>query len=361
MQRGDEPEKQPIAARPEALAWSVRDEGAKVLREFTSMETSNPFGLTGHTWTKDYVWRDGLLLASIAIPAGLSTPTTYDYHLDHFGTPTMITTDNGMVVSNHTYYPFGSEMSQPQENPAEAMKFTGHERDIAAGDNHSVDYMHARFYNPNLGRFLELDRGHPHPTQPQSWLRYSYARNNPASYFDPDGRDVYVRADLEPAAQYGIMYSPTFHAQFDQQQTDHRIKVVLLSEFTAESGTRAHSVQAPLVTDCNGVVVSAGETVFIPLSFISIADQAARIAHEMNHLSEDIAKGLNIEERAELHDPAIRPNPSAGPYHWESSTVQDFERIVQRELREHGDSMLPEKLNPLVRNMADLTPGPDTQ
>jgi hypothetical protein len=123
----------------------VRDEGAKVLREFTSMETSNPFGLTGHTWTKDYVWRDGLLLASIAIPAGLSTPTTYDYHLDHFGTPTMITTDNGMVVSNHTYYPFGSEMSQPQENPAEAMKFTGHERDIAAGDNHSVDYMHARF------------------------------------------------------------------------------------------------------------------------------------------------------------------------------------------------------------------------
>ncbi len=62
--------------------WIVRDQGGKVLREFTSLET-NPFGLTAHTWSKDYVWRDGLLLASIS-PNGSST-TTYHYHLDHLG------------------------------------------------------------------------------------------------------------------------------------------------------------------------------------------------------------------------------------------------------------------------------------
>ena len=44
-----------------------------------------------------------------------------------------------------------------QENPAEAMKFTGHERDIVAGSDHSVDYMHARYYNANLGRFFSVD------------------------------------------------------------------------------------------------------------------------------------------------------------------------------------------------------------
>jgi RHS repeat-associated protein len=169
--------------------WSVRDPGAKVLREFTSTETSNPFRLTGHTWTKDYVWRDGQLLASISIPAGFSTSTTYHYHLDHLGTPRMITTDNGIVVSSHPYYAFGAEMSQAaQENPAEAMKFTGHERDIVAGDNHSVDYMHARYYNANLGRFLEVDSHPADPKSTQSSNRYIYTLNNPMKSIDADGR-----------------------------------------------------------------------------------------------------------------------------------------------------------------------------
>jgi RHS repeat-associated protein len=93
------------------------------------------------------------------------------------------------VVSSHTYYPFGAEMSQAaQENPAEAMKFTGHERDIVAGDNHSVDYMHARYYNANLGRFLEVDPAPGDPSSPRSWNRYSYVENSPIGKNDPSGR-----------------------------------------------------------------------------------------------------------------------------------------------------------------------------
>jgi len=78
----------------------------------------------------------------------------------------------------------------PQENPAEAMKFTGHERDIVVGNDHTVDYMHARYYNGNLGRFLEVD-----PTwdsvdlgYPQAWNRYTYVRNSPIGNSDPDGK-----------------------------------------------------------------------------------------------------------------------------------------------------------------------------
>jgi RHS repeat-associated core domain len=183
--------------------WTVRDQGGKVLRELTSTETSSPFGLTNHYWSKDYVWRDGLLLASVFpnTPGTTSPTTTYHYHLDHLGTPRLVTDGNHIFVGKHTYYPFGAEMDlPPSEGTVELMKFTGHERDIVVGDNHSVDYMHARYYNGNLGRFLSVDpiSASAKLNEPQSWNRYTYVSNNPLSAFDPDGA-VEVRIAPPPA------------------------------------------------------------------------------------------------------------------------------------------------------------------
>jgi RHS repeat-associated protein len=54
-----------------------------------------------------------------------------------------------------------------------------------------VDNMHARYYNPNVGRFLSVDpvldvkRTLPNP---QMWNRYAYVRNTPINVTDPDGR-----------------------------------------------------------------------------------------------------------------------------------------------------------------------------
>jgi len=48
--------------------------------------------------------------------------------------------------------------------------------------------MHARYYNPNLGRFLSVDRVGGTVGSSQSWNRYSYVRNNPLAFVDPDGR-----------------------------------------------------------------------------------------------------------------------------------------------------------------------------
>ena len=174
--------------------WTVRDLSGKVLRELTSLETqASPLVLTNHTWSKDYVWRDGLLLASVfpTTPGTITPTTTYHYHLDHLGTPRLITDNAGVLVAKHTYYPFGAEMDiTPHESTTERMKFTGHERDVVAANNATVDYMHARYYNGNLGRFLSVD-----PTQktksgvrlPQLWNRYSYVSNNPLHYVDPTG------------------------------------------------------------------------------------------------------------------------------------------------------------------------------
>src|ERR1700756_2773239 len=176
--------------RGTSWTWTVRDEGDKVLREFTSLETSpSPLTLTAHTWSKDYIWRNGLLLASVfPTTPGSSATTTYHYHLDHLGTPRLVTREGGILVGKHAYYPFGAELDlTPHESATELMKFTGHERDIAAGDNASVDYMHARLYNGNLGRFLSVDSVLGKPTLPQSWNRYAYVLNNPVTTSDPTG------------------------------------------------------------------------------------------------------------------------------------------------------------------------------
>lgn len=47
--------------------------------------------------------------------------------------------------------------------------------------------MHARFYNPQLGRFLSFDPVGGNPRIPQSWNRSSYVLGNPVVLIDPKG------------------------------------------------------------------------------------------------------------------------------------------------------------------------------
>jgi RHS repeat-associated protein len=174
--------------------WSLRGEDGKVLRQYRSSVT-NPS--VAALWLEDFVWSDGLLLGSQR-PAELGGRR--HFHLDHLGTPRLITSDNGQQESYHDYYPFGDERSPVQQEIAggfdreEPMKFTGHERDFAAGQGREgsdyIDYMHARYYGPGVGRFLSvdplLDLAVCMPN-PQAWNRYGYVRDNPINRLDPNG------------------------------------------------------------------------------------------------------------------------------------------------------------------------------
>lgn len=158
--------------------WTVRDTSGKVLREFTS---SN---FTGWKWEKDHVWRDGQLLAS------RQTDGVYHYHLDHLGTPRRITDSKDYVLGIHDYHAYGPEAGTGTNEPSlQRMKFTGHERDVAFSEGPAtLDYMHARYYGPAIGRFLSVDPVCGLIDRPQSWNRYAYAFNNPLMYTDPTGR-----------------------------------------------------------------------------------------------------------------------------------------------------------------------------
>ncbi len=160
-----------VATLDSSWHYTVRDLEGHVLRVFDDGQ-----------WKQDYVYRDAALLASIA--AG----TVTHYHLDHLGSPVLLTNASAQKIAEHKYRPFGGDAPGSTQD-AEVMKFTGHERD-RDGSANALDYMHARYYGSNRGRFLSVD-----PTwessdlsNPQTWNRYAYVRNNPLKYTDPDGR-----------------------------------------------------------------------------------------------------------------------------------------------------------------------------
>jgi RHS repeat-associated protein len=183
--------------RGDAWTWSIRGADHQVLRQYSSSESS-PF--TAWLWVEDYVYRDGQLLAAVRQP---ELGGRRHFHLDHLGTPRLITADDGSQISQHDYTPWGFEISPTCQETnhgydrEDVHVFTGHERDFrtACSDTQVLDYMHARYYNPNVGRFLSVDAmAHRSPSgRPTAWNRYAYAMENPLVRVDPDGlRDIYV-------------------------------------------------------------------------------------------------------------------------------------------------------------------------
>jgi RHS repeat-associated protein len=164
--------------------FTVRDLDGKVLREVTAGQTSG-----GTTWTfnRDHVYRGSSLLATVHPGGGVE-----QFHLDHLGTPRMVSDASGNTLAYHAYYPFGDELNLgTQETPLELEKFTGHERDLNTGYGNSLDYMHERYYGAALARFLSvdpvLDRNRAlHDAQ--TWNRYTYGYNAPIRWMDATGK-----------------------------------------------------------------------------------------------------------------------------------------------------------------------------
>lgn len=104
-------------------------------------------------------------------------------HLDHAGSPRMITNASGKSESRQKYLPFGETLDQT--GPLKTAKgYTNHEQTDSSG----LIYMQARFYAPQWHRFTSPDPARDqHLEETQSWNIYSYVQNAPTMRFDPTG------------------------------------------------------------------------------------------------------------------------------------------------------------------------------
>jgi RHS repeat-associated protein len=139
-------------------------------------------------WVASYIYLDGSLLAEYA------NSTTYFAHKDRLGSTRLMTDVSGCVVQNLDYLPYGESYSYTPSCTAAttALKFTGKERDSESG----LDNFGARYNTTAQGRFMSPDWSEwsdPVPyadlNDPQTMNLYSYVRNNPLRFGDPDGHD----------------------------------------------------------------------------------------------------------------------------------------------------------------------------
>jgi RHS repeat-associated protein len=108
---------------------------------------------------------------------------TYWYHNDHLGSVRLMTEESGTVVATSDFLPFGERFATSGADGANPYDFAGHRTDPESG----LVYMHARYYDPVIGRFISPDRVVPDILNPQSLNPYSYVYNNPISNVDPTG------------------------------------------------------------------------------------------------------------------------------------------------------------------------------
>ena len=62
--------------------------------------------------------------------------------------------------------------------------FTTYENDSEAG----LDYALARYCDPRTAGFCSADPVEGSPSDPQSWNRHAYERNDPVNITDPSGK-----------------------------------------------------------------------------------------------------------------------------------------------------------------------------
>lgn len=103
------------------------------------------------------------------------------HHNDHLGSTSVLTNESGNIIEKTFYNPHGKilEGGVVSRYDYEGKEFSEHTNDY--------DY-NFRKYDPELIIFTQPDSGIPDVYDPQSLNRYSFERNNPYKYVDPDGK-----------------------------------------------------------------------------------------------------------------------------------------------------------------------------
>jgi RHS repeat-associated protein len=133
----------------------------------------------------------GTLLRKFAYGPGIDQPVMmeqagqrYFYHADALGSVVALTDGTGAIAETYRYEAFGEpEQASTLGNP---YLFTGRRYDPETG----TYYYRARYYDPELRRFLE-----PDPIGYVDGMNlYAYVGNSPVNFIDPSGKVVFIAA-----------------------------------------------------------------------------------------------------------------------------------------------------------------------
>jgi RHS repeat-associated protein len=128
-------------------------------------------------------WPNASVAASVK---AVGQEKSYYYHANHIGSVTVVTGEKGQVAASRQYKPYGDpyDWNGAKAGPRELLQtFQGHQFDDASG----LYYFNARFYDPEIGRFLSADTQVTNRSDPTTLNRYAFAGGNPVQFVDPTG------------------------------------------------------------------------------------------------------------------------------------------------------------------------------
>jgi RHS repeat-associated protein len=95
--------------------------------------------------------------------------------------------DSGQITDSYTWDAFGNLISSSGAGTANNIGFDAEYRDSDTG----LVYLRARWMNPAIGRFMEMDTDEGDKEDPSSLHKYQTVSNDPINRIDPSGNDDY--------------------------------------------------------------------------------------------------------------------------------------------------------------------------
>ncbi|MDE6433431.1 MAG: hypothetical protein K2L07_04310 [Lachnospiraceae bacterium] len=131
-----------------------------------------------NTQTTYYYGADGL-----AAQYNSGTKKYFAYHYDNIGSTTLITAKDGHAVERFSYGTYGELLKAAITK----IRFLYNGSYGVTTDSNGLYYMRARYYNPDIKRFINQDIKVGDIGSSQSLNRYAYCEGNPVSMVDPFG------------------------------------------------------------------------------------------------------------------------------------------------------------------------------
>lgn len=144
------------------------------------------------------------------------------YHFDLRGSTVALSGIDGSVVKRFQYSPYGGLVSDSPALVDTPFLYNG--RDGVMTDDTGLYYMRARYYNPEIRRFVNQDPLLGFVADGQSLNRYAYVTGEPVRFIDPFGLKKVLEIDTiigQAECAYGIGMECNVEAGYGNRNPDH--------------------------------------------------------------------------------------------------------------------------------------------
>jgi RHS repeat-associated protein len=167
-------------------ACAAAPPGEVTLTLSADLERTTRYACVGGAWQATVAWAKYPHPNFRVVGSGAGA-ATYFMHRDHLASVKAETDRDGALAQSSLYKPYGDRIETKliAATPSDPKGFTGERHDAETG----LIYLHARYYDPQLGRFLSPDTWDP-ILEGVGTNRYAYADNDPINKADRNGHDT---------------------------------------------------------------------------------------------------------------------------------------------------------------------------